>query len=124
MHTSPFKDLLPRREDFWSHPIQFLAQWITVLRLHEQDRNEKAHAAKARALDDMLKRRAFQKAHDFDLGPISRIIGTLDDAEPDDAKPTRDEADDRTADAPKAIEMIRTTEAVEESKRRKWLGVF
>lgn len=74
-HTSPFKKALPPISNIFEEPITFVRTWMSVLNTHYMDANQKAFESRARAMDDVIKRQAFQKAHGTEKGPMERYFG-------------------------------------------------
>ncbi len=62
-HKSPFAHLLPPARDFWSHPFQFLGQYIEVYRLHTAHITAETAERRRKKLDDVRKRGEYRKAH-------------------------------------------------------------
>ncbi|KAM0287969.1 hypothetical protein ACHAQH_000036 [Verticillium albo-atrum] len=89
-HTSPFKHLLPRPSEFWSHPIDFIGTWIRVLQLHEVDRNEKVIVQHTAHTDDVAKRAYYRKVHGLDKSnPVANLFKSSSNDEEENAAPAR-----------------------------------
>ncbi|KAM0335255.1 hypothetical protein ACHAQA_000299 [Verticillium albo-atrum] len=89
-HTSPFKHLLPRPSEFWSHPIDFIGTWIRVLQLHEVDRNEKVIVQHTAHTDDVAKRAYYRKVHGLDKSnPVANLFKSSSEDEEANAAPAR-----------------------------------
>ncbi|PKS06992.1 hypothetical protein jhhlp_005589 [Lomentospora prolificans] len=107
-HTSPFKHLLPPISEFSEHPIDFIQTYLSVLKLHNQHNSQLAFESRSKKMDDVLKRQAFQRAHNSEKGPIEKYFG-LGRKEPEpDEEP-----------APEA-----KPEIVEEEKPKNKFGIF
>ncbi|KAA6415133.1 MAG: hypothetical protein FRX48_01885 [Lasallia pustulata] len=65
-HNSPFSHLLPPARDFWSHPFQFLGQYVEVYRLHTAHISAETAERRRRKLEDVRKREEYRKAHGLD----------------------------------------------------------
>lgn len=74
-HTSPVKHLIPPIEEAYSQPGMFVRQWMNALGAHYEDSSRKAFESRARNMDDVLKRQAFQIAHGTEKGPMERYFG-------------------------------------------------
>ncbi|SPO03384.1 uncharacterized protein DNG_06067 [Cephalotrichum gorgonifer] len=109
-HTSPFKHLIPPVSDAYDQPITFLRTWMSVLSVHYEDANRKAFESRSRKMDDVLKRQAFQRAHETEKGPMEKYFG-FGRQEPEED--TTAKVEEQQAEAPAA-----------EQKPKKWFGIF
>ena len=61
--TSPVAHLLPERRYFLSHPLDYLSQYLTVYKMHVNQRSQATQAQRDRKMDDLQKRDRYRKAH-------------------------------------------------------------
>lgn len=61
--TSPVAHLLPERHYFFSHPLDYLSQYLTVYKLHVEARSIETAERRRKKTEDMQKRDRYRKAH-------------------------------------------------------------
>ena len=118
-HTSPFKHLLPPNSELWTDPGHFFTAWIRVMQLHERERNKSVGEERRAKLDDVMKRRQYQKVHGLDKEAwINNVFGSS-------AKKDEPALEEENAVATAAPESHVASENVEpETKPRKRFGIF
>jgi hypothetical protein len=116
--TSPFRHLLPPASELWSDPAHFFTAWISVVQLHERDRNEKVSTARRRNVDDVMKRRHYQQVHGLDKD--SWITNALGGNEADKKEQSEESA---VATAAPESDILSET-ARQDAKPRKRFGIF
>ncbi|KAI0124892.1 hypothetical protein BJ170DRAFT_480250 [Xylariales sp. AK1849] len=61
--TSPYADMIPAISEFPSHPIDYIATCLEVLKLHEEHISAETAEMRRRKVDDVSKRNEYRKAH-------------------------------------------------------------
>ena len=135
LRTSPFAHLLPSANTFLSHPVDWIAQYIEVYKLHTIRISEETAERRRKKVEDVKKRSLYRKAHGLEkeqglgrwmaksdnelLKAASNIDGAVG-SEVDDASPIR-------RDAPKtdgASEAVYTDWEGNRKPIKKWLGIW
>ncbi|MCJ1280812.1 hypothetical protein MMC26_000129 [Xylographa opegraphella] len=66
--TSPYANLLPPSNAFFSHPLDFLAQYIEVYKMHTAHISAVTAERRKKKVEDVQKRAQYRKAHGLDQG--------------------------------------------------------
>ncbi|MCJ1389593.1 hypothetical protein MMC18_002450 [Xylographa bjoerkii] len=64
--TSPYANLLPPSDTFFSHPIDFLSQYIEVYKMHTAHISAVTAERRKKKVEDVQKRAQYRKAHGLD----------------------------------------------------------
>jgi hypothetical protein len=72
-----YPDLVPHSSLFFSHPFQYISQYMQVYRMHKQAETAENMAKKQRKQDEVRKRREYMRAHGIEHeGPYG--MGTVE----------------------------------------------
>lgn len=124
MMTSPYVDMIPTWSDLLWHPFMSIGNVIDALRLTTLHNSAVVAAKREKAIDDVLKRRRYRKAHGID--ERDGIAGWF---KPDPVEP-EEEAAAGAADAasPGQQLTLQASPSSQENKdtepRKKFLGIF
>ncbi|CAK1356273.1 unnamed protein product [Cercospora beticola] len=66
LHNTPYRDMLPPRSMFFSHPIAYIGRWIEAYDLHVAYVSAQTAEKRKQKVDDVRKRSEYRKAHGLD----------------------------------------------------------
>lgn len=143
--TTPFADMLPPAEEFWSHPFSFVATYGHIYKLHTDHVSAQTNERRRNMADDVQKRSRYRKAHGLEkeqgllgwtaktdaelLGPTTPTggisSGQQDTQAAREASPVNSGGEEITASIPARndpSELIKVPEKRPPVKR--WLGIW
>ncbi|KAI5370484.1 hypothetical protein Slin14017_G013630 [Septoria linicola] len=66
LHNTPYRDMLPPRSMFFSHPIAYIGRWVETYNLHVAYVSAQTAEKRKQKVDDVKKRSEYRKAHGMD----------------------------------------------------------
>ncbi|KAL8674720.1 MAG: hypothetical protein Q9168_000878 [Polycauliona sp. 1 TL-2023] len=124
--STPFADRLPRGQEFWSHPFDFIRTYGQVYKMHTDHISAETAQRRKKKVDDVQKRSRYRKAHGLEneqgLGgwTAKNDADSLGPAIPTGDLPSNDAS-------PQAPVEDKSTFVDFEGKRRpvkRWLGIW
>ncbi|KAF2214651.1 hypothetical protein CERZMDRAFT_95043 [Cercospora zeae-maydis SCOH1-5] len=145
LHNTPYRDMLPPRSMFFSHPIAYIGRWIETYDLHVAYVSAQTAEKRKQKVDDVRKRSEYRKAHGLDQAEGGLFGGWSAKGEEETMGPALQEADAQLADQTASDAAIHSVSGMQdvsaanaehaedtyvdfEGKRqpvtKKWLGIW
>ena len=145
LHNTPYRDMLPPRSMFFSHPIAYVGRWIETYDLHVAYVSAQTAEKRKQKVDDVKKRSDYRKAHGLDQAEGGLFGGWTAKGDEESMGPALREGNARLASHAgegTAIEMAEDTtktavnqaagstetyvdfEGKQQPVQKKWFGIF
>ena len=126
VNNTAFRDDLPSKNDFTSHPIQSVKQWVHIYRLHIQHESEIVAEKRRKKLEDAEKRKEFMRAHGVEPGFLTgswmERFGTVEGDAAREAM--RKRIDEKKAAEAGVVDHQSPIAVQERPKKKVWLGIW
>lgn len=122
--TSPYVDMIPPWSDFFWHPFSSIYTVFDALRLTTLHNSAVVAAKREKAIDDVLKRRKYRKAHGIDESEGVAGWFKADPVDPEEQEAPAN-ANAVSPDQQKVAEASPSSEGKKDNEpRKKVLGIF